>query len=454
MTSLFDNYNNFCVFQNYKTFLCTISVFELNVALGIILIMLFKSIQRLISHANKGAFEITDMAALMFTLHKNQQGSLNEVLQSFLDNNLNLTHIESRPASLIDSDKGFTFIVDVETPNESSLDNVCKKIKSLCGDVTVLGSLEVPWFPRRFADIDSMEQKDYPMPKDHPGFNDPDYIARKLELGNIAKSCSLNKEIPIIEYTADELNTWQTVYRALTPLYNKIACEEFLMNFNEMEKKGVISEHEVPQVSNVNRYLMQKTGFQLKPISAMSKDRDYLNCLAFRVFPTTLHMRYHSHPYFSIDPDVAHEVIGHAPMLADPEFAEFVQEIGLASLGASDEEVEKLMNLYFYSIEFGLILDHAGDRKVYGARILSSVDEINHSLSINPELRHFDPFQACNVKYHRKDLQSMYWFSSDFRDSKAVMQRYANTLPRPFSAAYDRVQKSIKVSHKAKAWLN
>ncbi|RYE82453.1 MAG: hypothetical protein EOO65_05475, partial [Methanosarcinales archaeon] len=148
--------------------------------------------------------------------------------------------------------------------------------------------------------------------------------------------------LPRVTYSADETRTWGVVYNRLRAATKEHAVHAYNDILPLMEAYCGYSDHNIPQLEDISTFLRERTGFSLRPVGGLLSARDFLNGLAFRVFFSTQYIRHHSRPLYTPEPDVVHELMGHAPMFADQDFADFSHEIGLASLGASDADIKRL----------------------------------------------------------------------------------------------------------------
>jgi len=137
--------------------------------------------------------------------------------------------------------------------------------------------------------------------------------------------------------------------------------------------------------------------------------REFLGKLSQRTFCSTQYIRHHSQPFYTPEPDIVHELMGHAPMLAIPEFADLSQKIGEGSLSADDHQIERLATLYWFTIEYGLLKTTTGYR-AYGAGLLSSFGELEHALSGAVEIKRFDPLRAKDTTYPITTYQPLLWW--------------------------------------------
>ena len=222
------------------------------------------------------------------------------------------------------------------------------------------------------------------LPVDHPGFSDPAYRARRDAIAAVGAAYRPGDPIPDVVYTPEEDELWRVVSDELAKKHERFAVREY----RDATARLALSHHRVPQLREVDARLAQRTGFHVRPVPGLVPTRVFYGSLAERTFSSTQYVRHHSVPFYTPEPDVVHEIVGHCNMLASPAFADLYELAGHASQRAeSDEALEFFSRVFWFSFEFGVAWED-GELRTYGAGLLSSFGELEAFRSA--EVRPFD----------------------------------------------------------------
>ena len=256
--------------------------------------------------------------------------------------------------------------------------------------------------------LDHVEVRLVNLDPDHPGFRDREYRARRNAIAEIAMNYQPGDPIPRAPYTELENEVWQTIWKALRPAHRAHACAEYLDCVARLD----FGTDRIPQLDEVSRKVEAISGFRLEPVAGLVEPRVFLESLARGVFLCTQYIRHHSTPLYTPEPDVAHEIIGHAVTLASTRLAEINRLFGEAvKRTTSASELDRLARVYWFTIEFG-VLREDGQVKAYGTGLLSSAGELAEMHKA--ELRPLDIEAAANHIYDPTHYQSILFCADSF----------------------------------------
>lgn len=270
---------------------------------------------------------------------------------------------------------------------------------------------------------DGSEPVEVELADNHPGVADPDYRARRNAIAALAVGFTRGEPVPHADYTEAEHQVWATVCRELAPKHRRYAAREFL---DAVESVGLPTDR-IPQLDEVTDRVRPLTGFSYEPVAGLATLRHFYGSIGDSIFLSTQYIRHHSVPLYTPEPDVVHEVLGHAHTLAAPALAQVYRAAGQAAQRVeTPAALEFLSKVFWFTLEFGVVYEGA-ELKTYGAGILSSYGEI-------------EEFRGADIR--ELDLAAMGTQTYDITHYQPVLfagrstEHLVDTL-MPFFATYD-----------------
>ncbi|HSQ09939.1 MAG TPA: phenylalanine 4-monooxygenase [Burkholderiaceae bacterium] len=237
------------------------------------------------------------------------------------------------------------------------------------------------------------------------------------------------------DYTAGEHAVWKVLYERQTALLRGRACNEFVAGMHALP----IAPDRIPDFEHLSEVLGSHTGWQIVAVPGLVPDEVFFEHLAHRRFPSGQFIRRADQLDYLEEPDVFHDVFGHAPMLMNPVIADFIQAYGEGGLRAQRfGTLPLLARVYWYTVEFGLVRQSDGLR-IYGSGIASSRTESVFSLDDDsPHRIGFDLERVMCTRYRIDDFQECYF----------VLDRLDDLLELAhidFAPVYERVQRRDEI---------
>ncbi|MGW7436020.1 phenylalanine 4-monooxygenase [Streptomyces sp. NPDC054849] len=249
-----------------------------------------------------------------------------------------------------------------------------------------------------------------------------EYERQKATRQQKAREWQHGEPLPAIAYTEEEDTLWETVTAKLSSLHEEVACA----NYRRAAEAVVLERHRIPQLAEISPVLTELTGFHLLPAEGTVPAKRFLGTFADSGFYATQYLRRPESPYHSPEPDVLHELVGHAVMLGDPVFADLYRHFGEAARRVSTPDAMRdLVQVFWFAMETGVVYE-GGRPRVCGAALLSSVAEMESLDKV--ELRAFDTADIVAQDFDDTDCMPVLFAAESVDHLVAEVQRFLTRL--------------------------
>lgn len=209
--------------------------------------------------------------------------------------------------------------------------------------------------------------------------------------------------VPRRTFTEAEHNVWKSIMEVQRPRRERQLHPIFMEGLKTLR----MDTDRIPDLEDVNKLLFNSTGWQARWVRGFEEPESFYYLLSQKIFPIGNFIRDAGQLSYTPAPDVAHDLYGHIPWLADSNYANFNWQLGQTAMKYVKDPARfrQFERFYWFTIEFALIETPVG-RRIFGAGIASSIGECEYALSDKPRVLPFDIETIRNQEFDITQMQT------------------------------------------------